>query len=254
MTSPDPSRERAGWKLVPVEPTAEMISAAMPAPTEWIGHQDASQETIARWREGHGQAATRHYAAMLAAAPSPAALLSQTSGAWEWRSRLKGGAWDAWEQGRFGQEIPPFADVQERWTGPAALAKPASAGGGVREKVRWLVEETLPSGSVCWKCYEHEHQAKTIVEASNGRCTLTRLSSPAPSPAEAKAMEEALPEAVREAWSFLRDRLLEFEQEIGSGEEEREWVGHVMPALSRFGSLIAALSASVPAQEEQADA
>lgn len=71
MTSFNPSRERAGWKLVPVEPTAEMISAAMPAPTEWIGHQDASQETIARWREGHGQAATRHYAAMLAAAPSP---------------------------------------------------------------------------------------------------------------------------------------------------------------------------------------
>ena len=33
---------------------------------------------------------------------------------WQWRSRLKGGAWDAWEEGRFGQEIPPFAEVEER--------------------------------------------------------------------------------------------------------------------------------------------
>ena len=33
---------------------------------------------------------------------------------WQWRSRIKGGAWDAWERGRFGQEIPPFMEVEER--------------------------------------------------------------------------------------------------------------------------------------------
>lgn len=33
---------------------------------------------------------------------------------WQWRSRIKGGAWDAWEQGRFGQEVPPFMEVEER--------------------------------------------------------------------------------------------------------------------------------------------
>ena len=56
--------------------------------------------------------------------------------------------------------------------------------------------------------------------------------------------------AVREAWSFLQDRLLEFEQEIGGGEEEREWAGHVMPALSRFGSLIASLSPAATSGSE----
>lgn len=58
----------------------------------------------------------------------------------------------------------------------------------------------------------------------------------APAPASVDAV------AVREAWSFLQDRLLEFEQEIGSGDEEREWAGHVHPALSRFNTLLASLS------------
>lgn len=33
---------------------------------------------------------------------------------YQWRSRIKGGAWDAWENGRFGQEVPPFIEVEER--------------------------------------------------------------------------------------------------------------------------------------------
>lgn len=32
----------------------------------------------------------------------------------QWRSRIKGGPWDAWENGRYGQEVPPFMDVEER--------------------------------------------------------------------------------------------------------------------------------------------
>lgn len=34
--------------------------------------------------------------------------------AWQWRSRIKGGAWDAWERGRYNGEVPPFMDVEER--------------------------------------------------------------------------------------------------------------------------------------------
>lgn len=34
--------------------------------------------------------------------------------AWQWRWRMKGGAWDAWERGRFGSDAPPFMDVEER--------------------------------------------------------------------------------------------------------------------------------------------
>lgn len=44
--------------------------------------------------------------------------------AWQWRSRIKGGAWDAWESGRYGQEIPPFMEVEE---GPLYAAPPAPA-------------------------------------------------------------------------------------------------------------------------------
>ena len=49
---------------------------------------------------------------------------------WQWRSRIKGGEWDAWEQGRFGQEIPPFAEVEERaiYTGSPATADDHTAG------------------------------------------------------------------------------------------------------------------------------
>lgn len=43
--------------------------------------------------------------------------------AWQWRSRIKGGSWDAWEQGRFNQEVPPFAEVEER----ASFTVPANA-------------------------------------------------------------------------------------------------------------------------------
>lgn len=43
---------------------------------------------------------------------------------WQWRSRLKGSAWDAWEQGRFGQEIPPFAEVEKRAVFTVSPASP----------------------------------------------------------------------------------------------------------------------------------
>ena len=55
---------------------------------------------------------------------------------WQWRSRLKGGAWDAWERGRFNQEVPPFAEVEERalYTRPIAdlRAKLDRAGGAFK--------------------------------------------------------------------------------------------------------------------------
>lgn len=39
---------------------------------------------------------------------------AEPAAVWQWRSRIKGGAWDAWENGRYGQEAPPFMEVQER--------------------------------------------------------------------------------------------------------------------------------------------
>ncbi|MBN9459003.1 MAG: hypothetical protein J0I54_20415 [Bosea sp.] len=150
---------------------------------------------------------------------SPAeALPSQTSGAWEWRSRVKGGAWDAWEQGRFGQEIPPFADVQERWTGPATLAKSASepAGGGdgwrdistapKDERVTFIACEGPFTYQCGWQVeddgegrrregwYDFENQSfeNPTLWQPFPKARDAALSAPAsPSPAEAEAREDA---------------------------------------------------------------
>jgi len=57
-----------GLVVMPVEPNNEMLSAAMPAPSEWIGHTPPPPGTIERWREGHAQAASRYYRSMCATA------------------------------------------------------------------------------------------------------------------------------------------------------------------------------------------
>lgn len=49
---------------------------------------------------------------------------------------------------------------------------------------------------------------------------------------------------VVEAAAFLIDRLNDFEQEIGSGDEEREWSGHVSPAAARLNMALLALTAA----------
>jgi predicted nuclease with TOPRIM domain len=38
----------------------------------------------------------------------------------QWRARVKGGAWDAWENGLYGQEVPPFMEIEERDLYPAS--------------------------------------------------------------------------------------------------------------------------------------
>lgn len=44
--------------------------------------------------------------------------------AWQWRSRIKGGAWEAWENGRYKFEPAPFMDVEHRalYAAPPAAA------------------------------------------------------------------------------------------------------------------------------------
>ncbi|CAD7379503.1 hypothetical protein X12_001576 [Xanthomonas arboricola] len=58
--------------------------------------------------------------------------------AWQWRSRVKGGAWDAWENGRYGSEPAPFMEVQHRalYTAPPALA---AVPVDVRDALNWLI-------------------------------------------------------------------------------------------------------------------
>ena len=55
---------RDGWKLVPVEPTPEMLFSAKESVKDW-------SEFGAEWLEEEGAAWTSAYRAMLEAAPSP---------------------------------------------------------------------------------------------------------------------------------------------------------------------------------------
>lgn len=58
-------------------------------------------------------------------AQQPSATEAACPAAWQWRSRIKGGAWDAWESGRFGGPAPPFMDIEERRI-PAPTLRPVS--------------------------------------------------------------------------------------------------------------------------------
>lgn len=53
---------------------------------------------------------------------------------------------------------------------------------------RWMVEETLSSGSVRWKVYEHEHQAREAVNAGPERKLLPLYATP-PAPTTGKKGE-----------------------------------------------------------------
>jgi hypothetical protein len=73
----------------------------------------------------------------------------------QWRSRIKGGAWDAWENGRYGQTPPPFMEIEERplYASPPApaVAVPASMVGVVESQVaywnrRQQAEKSLEDG------------------------------------------------------------------------------------------------------------
>lgn len=89
------------------------------------------------------------YEHRIRSALSPAATPVSEAGpvAWRWRSRMKGGQWDAWEQGRYGAEVPPFMEVEEQY----ALAKPASSPAG--GDVHWTIESLAQ-----WLHDETEHQ------------------------------------------------------------------------------------------------
>lgn len=66
-----PTVKREGWKLVPIEPTEEMISAYKENMGGIIGTPEnlANAEYIKRANERQERAAVSHYKAMISAAP-----------------------------------------------------------------------------------------------------------------------------------------------------------------------------------------
>lgn len=77
----------------------------------------------------------------------------------------------------------------------ALVSSPGKDGGQEVEAVkRWLVEETLPNGSVIWEAVEHEHHARTIASRNPGNITVTPLYT-RPQPASTALVEwKAVPE------------------------------------------------------------
>ncbi len=72
--------EPVGWKLVPIEPTNEMISAYLKANTAYWERTDALPNHPSKWRNGTPQEATAEgYRAMLAAATSPQAAQTEAA-------------------------------------------------------------------------------------------------------------------------------------------------------------------------------
>src|SRR5690606_32818210 len=59
-----------GWVMVPKEPTPEMLDAATPPESDWIGHKWAKPGSFERWRQGHREEAERKYRSMISAAPA----------------------------------------------------------------------------------------------------------------------------------------------------------------------------------------
>lgn len=80
----------------------------------------------------------------LEASRSPVSQKEAEPVAWRWRSRIKGGAWDAWESGRYGRVVPPFMEVEER----ALYASPAPAGEpGISERL-YDPDEPMADGEI----------------------------------------------------------------------------------------------------------
>jgi hypothetical protein len=69
--------------------------------------------------------------------------------AWQWRSRIKGGAWDAWENGRNDSEPAPFMDVENRalYTAPPAQAADLCGYDFTAEEISEVVDAALARGT-----------------------------------------------------------------------------------------------------------
>lgn len=128
---------------------------------------------------------------------------------WQWRIRLRGGAWDAWEQGRFGQEIPPFADVEERAVFTVSPASPDHTAAVVA-----LIEGLSDRAESCdqWRKLalqfdRHRIEAMSLIKSvAAGTAGATECAAfaaaPPPLTSPAEAERDALREALAEAIEF----------------------------------------------------
>lgn len=197
MTQTTPTRDEAvptGWKLVPVEPTDEMVEAGLDYDEKHDQIRLGRPLTVEECQAGQ-------YRAMLASAPAPAsgrvdavALAERLEKTFVWKKNPNPKA-QSWGEGDVVNETEVRAVMTEaaaylRSLSPAAT--PVSEAEPVAK--RWLVEEHLPSGSIRWSCYEHERMAREEAKTFKNPTTVTPLylAKPAFSPAGGDVVREKL--------------------------------------------------------------
>lgn len=135
----------SAYKLVPVEPTDEMLNA---------GKREAHGNNGARDK------AQRIYRAMLAAAPQP----EQQPVEWQVRIRHAEGDWGSWQQVQAGEGLPVYQARAAKWPDKyeirALYAAPAPAADvrGLVEALRWAHDwiDRAPHGENCFVSANYE--------------------------------------------------------------------------------------------------
>ncbi|MBO9766468.1 MULTISPECIES: hypothetical protein [Xanthomonas] len=118
--------------------------------------------------------------------------------AWQWRSRITGGAWDTWENGRYCSEPAPFMDVEHRalYTAPPA---PAAVPPDVLREAMSLADAVEKNGEWNDGCFYYNRHAAS--ELQTPLTNLRRALAAHPQPAAADI------DAAR--YRYLRDQPVE---------------------------------------------
>ena len=157
----------------------------------------------------------------------------QPVAAWQWRSRIKGGEWDAWERGRYNQEVPPFMEVEERplYAHPPSKREAGEAAAPVRdltgldEATKQKLREALRFSA-----------SRSVMSAEDERRILSAMEAAAP-------VQDLV--GIELAARFVKKRLNDYCAEQGWEDEfnslSPEQQGKIRHCAERFGvPLIAA--------------
>ena len=178
---------------------AAMEGAVRVKPLEWF--------EVARGNNGYGKWEAEGYVVQ----KIEGLFLINFAGSYknEWRFTSVGSAKAAAEADynrRILAALEPYPAAQDREAlievltarATAAEAALAAAMEGA-EPTRWLIEETLPGGSIKWQCIEHEHHARSVAEKLGAKVT-PLYAHPATQP-QTEALAAVRREARAEVWA-----------------------------------------------------
>jgi hypothetical protein len=125
LRRPRTDAEATEWSDKPDDLT-DQIKAAHPHHTRDFATYTRALEAVSN-RHSKGELVNLVNFLMSRNAAAEARVAVLKGAQWQWRSKIKGGAWDAWENGRYGQPVPPFMEIEERATFARAALKRGAA-------------------------------------------------------------------------------------------------------------------------------